>query len=137
MTIRKAPCSTQSPSVFSVNGAQYLKSVRKGVDTVQRKKRDPRFRPVGGHLNGTLTLTDVQTSLRLSPPFGVLCVEDGLKGEGELSSETAFAELPGVARAFPSLSRLDTVATFAPLLLREDEPVVVLSLRPRKKQVNS
>ena len=83
-------------------------------------------------MNGTLTLTDVQTSLRLSPPFGVLCVEDGLKGEGELSSETAFAELPGVARAFPSLSRLDTVTASCPGFCEKMNPSL-FSLSGREK----
>ena len=63
--------------------------------------------------------------------WGIVC-RGRSKGGGGAVLRDRFVELPGVARAFSSLSRLDTVATFAPLLLREDEPVVVLSQAAKK-----
>jgi hypothetical protein len=92
--------------------------------------------PVGGHLNGTLTLTGVQTSLRLSPPFGVLCVEDGLKEEGELSSETASSSCPALLA--PSRLFYDWIQSprLHPYFCEKMNPSL-FSLRPRKKQVNS
>ena len=137
MTIRKAPCSTQSPSVFSVNGAQYLKSVRKGVDTQFRGRSETRApRPVmcGGGWTfewdpDPYRCADKPT---IVPAFwGIVC-RGRSKGGGGAVLRDRSAELPGVVRAFSSFLRLDTVATFAPVLLREDEPVVVLSQAAKK-----
>jgi hypothetical protein len=138
MTIGKAPCSTPSPSVPSVNGAKYLKSVKKGVDTQFRGKSEPRasFRwcvPVGGHSNGTLILTDEQTSLRLSPSFLGYCVSRGvLKRRGSCPSRP----LRRVARRCsrdPVSSTIGHSRHFCTPYFCEKMNPSLFSLRPRKK----
>ncbi len=68
--------------------------------------------------------------------LGVLCVEDGLKEEGELSSETVSSSCP----ALLAPSRLFYDWTQPPRLhpyFCEKMNPSLFSLRPRKKQVNS